>query len=127
MTAPTLRHPFPVVPPQTRRSKSFRRITFDHAEPPIRRHASSHAHPRTRSSDVPRRIRRSVSRSVSLPWNSGWGAFSLRTKKVAGFEDLDYISNRNTGDPGLEDVVGPESIQIHCIVSGSSLMASPLR
>jgi hypothetical protein len=33
----------------------------------------------------------------------------------------------NTGDPGLEDVVDPESVGIHCIVSGSSLMARKLR
>jgi len=30
----------------------------------------------------------------------------------AGFEEVDYISNRNTGDPGLEDVGGPESFKI---------------
>jgi hypothetical protein len=32
---------------------------------------------------------------------------SLRWKLVAGMVHVDYISSRNTGDPGLEDVCGP--------------------
>jgi hypothetical protein len=50
---------------------------------------------------------------------------ALNTKKVAGFEEVDYITICNTGDPGLEDVVGPESIQDS--LHRSSLMASTLR
>ena len=46
---------------------------------------------------------------------------------VAGTVYLDYISDRNTGDPGLEDVCGPLNLDgIHCIVSGSSIWAGYL-
>jgi hypothetical protein len=36
----------------------------------------------------------------------------LVSKRVAGFEEVDYISIRNTGDPGLEDVVGLNQFKI---------------
>jgi len=46
---------------------------------------------------------------------------------VAGTVYVDYISDRNTGDPGLEDVCGPLNLDgIHCIVSGSSIWAGYL-
>jgi hypothetical protein len=58
---------------------------------------------------------------------AGQGADPGIWKMVAGTVYVDYISDRNTGDPGLEDVCGPLNLDgIHCIVSGSSMWAGYL-
>ena len=46
---------------------------------------------------------------------------------VAGTVNVDYISDRNTGEPELEDVCEPLNLDgIRCIVSGSSMWAGYL-